>query len=42
MTSTSISLTSGPTETSGLLWNVSRNEAAREAAERAEIGRAHV
>ena len=37
MTSTSISLTSGPTETSGLLWNVSRNEAAREAAERAEI-----
>jgi branched-chain amino acid aminotransferase len=35
--STSISLTSGPTETSGLLWNVSRNEAAREAAERAEI-----
>ncbi|WP_431220896.1 branched-chain amino acid aminotransferase [Leifsonia xyli] len=37
MTSTSISLTNGPTETSGLLWNVSRNEAAREAAERAEI-----
>ena len=37
MTSTSISLTSGPTETSGLLWNVSRNEAARDAATRAEI-----
>jgi branched-chain amino acid aminotransferase len=37
MTSTSISLTSGPTETSGLLWNVSRNEAARDAAARAEI-----
>ncbi|AAT89149.1 branched chain amino acid aminotransferase [Leifsonia xyli subsp. xyli] len=35
--STSISLTSGPTETSGLLWNVARNEAARTAAERAEI-----
>jgi len=37
MTSTSISLTSGPTETSGLLWNVTRNEAARDAATRAEI-----
>ncbi|MGO4594220.1 branched-chain amino acid aminotransferase [Leifsonia sp. 2TAF2] len=37
MTSTSISLTNGPTETSGLLWNVSRNEAAREATARAEI-----
>ncbi|MDR6970147.1 branched-chain amino acid aminotransferase [Leifsonia shinshuensis] len=37
MTSTSISLTSGPTETSGLLWNVTRNEAARDAAARAEI-----
>jgi len=37
MTSTSISLTSGPTETSGLLWNVTRNDAARDAATRAEI-----
>ncbi|WP_020075046.1 branched-chain amino acid aminotransferase [Cryocola sp. 340MFSha3.1] len=37
MTSTSISLTSGPTETSGLLWNVTRNEAAPDAATRAEI-----
>jgi branched-chain amino acid aminotransferase len=37
MTSTSINLTTGPTETSGLLWNVTRNEAAREAAERAAI-----
>jgi branched-chain amino acid aminotransferase len=37
MTSTSINLTTGPTETSGLLWNVTRNEAAREAAARAEI-----
>ncbi|ERK70935.1 branched-chain amino acid aminotransferase [Leifsonia aquatica] len=35
--STSITLTSGPTETSGLLWQVTRNEAARSAAERAEI-----
>jgi branched-chain amino acid aminotransferase len=35
--STSINLTSGPTETSGLLWNISRNPAAREAAERAAI-----
>jgi branched-chain amino acid aminotransferase len=35
--STSINLTSGPTETSGLLWNVSRNPAARGAAERAAI-----
>ena len=37
MTSTSINLTSGPTETAGLLWNVTRNEEARSAAERAEI-----
>ncbi|WP_314149164.1 branched-chain amino acid aminotransferase [uncultured Leifsonia sp.] len=37
MTSTSINLTSGPTETAGLLWNVTRNEGARSAAERAEI-----
>ncbi|MDN4596562.1 branched-chain amino acid aminotransferase [Leifsonia virtsii] len=37
MTSTSINLTTGPTETSGLLWNVTRNEAARDAAARAEI-----
>jgi branched-chain amino acid aminotransferase len=35
--STSITLTSGPTETSGLLWQVTRNEAARDAAERTEI-----
>ncbi|UAJ81032.1 branched-chain amino acid aminotransferase [Leifsonia sp. ZF2019] len=37
MTSSSITLTSGPTETSGLLWQVTRNEAARDAAEREEI-----
>jgi branched-chain amino acid aminotransferase len=37
MTSTSINLTSGPTETAGLLWNVTRNESARSAAEREEI-----
>ena len=37
MTSSSITLTSGPTETSGLLWQVTRNEAARSADERAEI-----
>ena len=37
MTSTSITLTSGPTETAGLLWNVTRNESARSAAEREEI-----
>ncbi|WP_295118847.1 branched-chain amino acid aminotransferase [uncultured Leifsonia sp.] len=37
MTSTSINLTSGPTETAGLLWNVTRNESARSAAERDEI-----
>lgn len=37
MTSTSINLTSGPSETAGLLWNVTRNESARSAAERDEI-----
>jgi branched-chain amino acid aminotransferase len=37
MTSTSINLTSGPSETAGLLWNVTRNESARSAAERKEI-----
>ncbi len=37
MTSTSINLTSGPSETAGLLWNVTRNESARSAAEREEI-----
>lgn len=37
MTSTSINLTSGPTETAGLLWNVTRNESARSATERDEI-----
>lgn len=37
MTSTSINLTSGPTETAGLLWNVTRNESARGAQEREEI-----
>ncbi|MEY9950592.1 branched-chain amino acid aminotransferase [Leifsonia sp. EB34] len=37
MTSTSINLTSGPTETAGLLWNVARNESPRSAAEREEI-----
>ncbi|WP_426623729.1 branched-chain amino acid aminotransferase [Leifsonia sp. McL0607] len=37
MTSTSINLTSGPSETAGLLWNVTRNESARNAAERDEI-----
>ncbi|QNE34567.1 branched-chain amino acid aminotransferase [Leifsonia shinshuensis] len=37
MTSTSINLTSGPTETAGLLWNVTRNESSRSAAEREEI-----
>ncbi len=35
--STSISLTSGPTETSGLLWSVTRNENALPAAEREAI-----
>ncbi|MFE4471022.1 branched-chain amino acid aminotransferase [Leifsonia sp. NPDC056824] len=37
MTSTSINLTSGPSETAGLLWNVTRNESPRSAAEREEI-----
>ncbi len=37
MTSTSINLTSGPSETAGLLWNVTRNESARNAAERDDI-----
>ncbi len=37
MTSTSINLTSGPSETAGLLWNVTRSESARSAAERDEI-----
>ena len=37
MTSTSINLTSGPSETAGLLGNVTRNESARSAAERDEI-----
>ena len=37
MTSTSINLTSGPSETAGLLWNVTRNESPRSDAEREEI-----
>ncbi|WP_431280310.1 branched-chain amino acid aminotransferase [Leifsonia poae] len=37
MTSTSITLTDGPSETSGLQFAVTRNEAARSAAEREEI-----
>jgi branched-chain amino acid aminotransferase len=37
MTSTSINLTSGPTETAGLLWNVTRSESPRSASEREEI-----